>query len=412
LNRRDEQFESEVFANVRRSGIDFEKYKKVKCKATAGGEELPQSVQEFKDIKLHEVLMDNLKLCSYAKPTPIQQHAIPILLNGFDMLGCAQTGSGKTAAFLLPSIQRVLEMAEQGSLPSPPQTDQYRTRPSRTSYPYVLCVGPTRELVHQIFKEAQKFAYRTGLRPQCVYGGTRRGDQRAALQRGCEILVGTTGRLNDFIQDETVGVQNVQCLILDEADRMLDMGFKPDIDNIMRSGMPDRTKRQTMMFSATFPTAVQEIARAYLKSKESGSNPYAYVRVGRVGSTVEFIDQQFRHVPRFPDKMDCLINDAKTVQKALVFVNTKRGVDEVCNNLQGLGISAASIHGDHSQETRMSSLAALKKGDVKMLIATDVASRGLDIPEVSHVINFDVPRGHEALDSYTHRIGRTGHSKS
>lgn len=411
---RDEQYERRVFADCKRtSGINFELYDRIKVHVS--GVPKSQPIENFSDCKqLDPILLDNLKLCLYKKPTPIQKYTIPILLQGNDVLGSAQTGSGKTAAFLLPAIQKILNQRRSNSLPKPPDVSQF-TQVSQFRppiFPYVVVLAPTRELAVQINSDAMKYTYRTGVRPCVVYGGTRRVSQLVELEQGCEILTATTGRLMDFCGECARVMMNcVHTLILDEADRMLDMGFRTDIDRIVREfGMPDRSKRQTVMFSATFESDVQQVARVHLKDKSVGA-PYAFVSVGEVGSTTDLIRQEFVQTHHFSEKVQKLVDLCTngSVSKALVFTNTKRSAHELAGILESeleRGVAAA-ITGDHSQEHRSTTLSAFRNGSVKFLVATDVASRGLDIPEVSHVINFDAPHH---IDNYTHRIGRTGRS--
>jgi ATP-dependent RNA helicase DDX3X len=347
---------------------------------------------------LPDFLAANLRRMKYTKPTPIQKHAIPLIMAGRDVLCAAQTGSGKTLAFLLPTVFTLETSPHGGTSPAGVRT------PAR---PRALVLAPTRELASQIHGESMKltFAYKT--RCLCVYGGTNAREQLQALASGVDLLIATPGRLTDFLERDLVYLGDCCTLILDEADRMLDMGFKPQIDRIMRSGMPPRESRRTFMFSATFPAEIQRLAELYMR-------PYVYVAVGRVGSTTESITQRLILVSDSSKqgKLQLLYETLSSMQAAcsvIVFVQKKRTATVVCKSLKrDLGINAVEIHGDRSQSQRESALADFRSGFVRVLVATDVAARGLDIPNVEHVVNYDLPASAEEFDSYIHRIGRTG----
>jgi len=320
------------------------------------------------------------------KPTPIQKYTVPISVAGRDLMACAQTGSGKTASFLIPCVTKLI-VAEK-----PP--------PGRRATPMALILSPTRELTVQIYNEARKFCYLSGVRPVVCYGGADIRDQLRDLEKGCEVLVATPGRLVDLIERAKVVLNYITLLILDEADRMLDMGFEPQIRRIVQQeGMPDaQNGRQTLMFSATFPKQIQRMAMDFL-------HDYIFVTVGRVGSTTEFITQKLMYVEE-DEKQSTLLDLLKAVPGlTLVFVETKRSADMLEFKLCDIGLPATSIHGDRDQRERESALASFRAGRTPVLVATDVAARGLDIPNVVHVINYDFPGD---IDDYVHRIGRTG----
>ncbi|URE41942.1 Succinyl-coa ligase [Musa troglodytarum] len=311
-------------------------------------------------------------------------------------MACAQTGSGKTAAFCFPIISGIMR--------GPPGP---RQRGSRTVYPLALILSPTRELSCQIHEEARKFAYQTGVRVVVAYGGAPINQQLRDLERGVEILVATPGRLVDLLERARVSLQHIRYLALDEADRMLDMGFEPQIRRIVEQmDMPPRGQRQTMLFSATFPKEIQRLASDFL-------NNYIFLAVGRVGSSTDLIVQRVEFVPE-SDKRSYLM-DLLHAQRdtgvhgkqalTLVFVETKRGADSLEHWLCMNGFPATTIHGDRTQQEREHALRSFKSGTTPILVATDVAARGLDIPHVAHVINFDLPND---IDDYVHRIGRTG----
>nr|AAL32524.1 ATP-dependent RNA helicase-like protein [Arabidopsis thaliana]AAM47956.1 ATP-dependent RNA helicase-like protein [Arabidopsis thaliana] len=309
-------------------------------------------------------------------------------------MACAQTGSGKTAAFCFPIISGIMK-------------DQHVERPrgSRVVYPFAVILSPTRELACQIHDEAKKFSYQTGVKVVVAYGGTPIHQQLRELERGCDILVATPGRLNDLLERARVSMQMIRFLALDEADRMLDMGFEPQIRKIVEQmDMPPRGVRQTMLFSATFPSQIQRLAADFMSN-------YIFLAVGRVGSSTDLITQRVEFVQESDKRshlMDLLHAQRETQDKqslTLVFVETKRGADTLENWLCMNEFPATSIHGDRTQQEREVALRSFKTGRTPILVATDVAARGLDIPHVAHVVNFDLPND---IDDYVHRIGRTG----
>uniref|UniRef100_A0A1I8FRC9 RNA helicase n=1 Tax=Macrostomum lignano TaxID=282301 RepID=A0A1I8FRC9_9PLAT len=329
-----------------------------------------------------------VKLIGYQKPTPVQKWAIPTTLAKRDLMACAQTGSGKTAAFLVPILNL---MYTEG-----PGHSQAAVRANRRKqFPVALVLAPTRELASQIYDEARKFSYRSQVRCCVVYGGADIGSQVRELDRGCHLLVATPGRLVDVMERGRIGLDHCRFLVLDEADRMLDMGFEPQIRRIVEQDtMPQKGQRQTLMFSATFPKEIQHLARDFLQD-------YIFLAVGRVGSTSQNITQEIMWVEE-ADKRAC--NRAPDAL-VLVFVETKRGADQLEGVLYQQGFPVASIHGDRSQADREMALRNFRTGQTPILVATAVAARGLDIPNVVQVINYDLPSD---IEEYVHRIGRTG----
>ena len=306
------------------------------------------------------------------------------------MMACAQTGSGKTAGFLFPVISLLLK---RGPTPEPEGR-----RNKSTTYISALILAPTRELVSQIYDEAAKFCYCTGIRPVVVYGGANILIQLREIEKGADLIVATPGRLVDIIQRGRVKLDIVQFLVLDEADRMLDMGFEPQIRRIVeQEGMP--RERQTFMFSATFPVEIQRLAADFMRD-------YVFLAVGRVGAASKDVTQRIEWVDQH-DKINFVVDFLTRVPAGLVliFVETKRGADHLEEVLCRDGYPASSIHGDKSQREREEALKSFKTGKTPILVATDVAARGLDIPNVTQVINFDMPSN---IDDYVHRIGRTG----
>ncbi|GAB1601053.1 putative ATP-dependent RNA helicase Pl10 isoform X1 [Argonauta hians] len=387
--QKNEKLEYELFGSCN-TGINFDKYEDIPVEAT--GEDLPKCNETFNECKLGEIMRNNLILCNYTKPTPVQKWAIPIVMNNRDLMACAQTGSGKTAAFLVPILNALYE---QGPLDMPSRTG------SRKKYPLALVLAPTRELVSQIYDEARKFAYRSHVRPCVVYGGTDIGAQLRDLDRGCHLLVATPGRLVDMLERGRIGLEYCKFLVLDEADRMLDMGFEQQIRRIVqRDNMPPPGSRETLMFSATFPREIQLLAKDFLHN-------YIFLAVGRVGSTSENITQKVVWVEECEKRSYLLdlLNFANHNSLTLVFVETKKGADSLEEYLFCEGYPATSIHGDRSQRDREEALRSFRNGEKPILVATAVAARGLDIPNVRHVINFDLPSD---IEEYVHRIGRTG----
>ncbi|XP_067134688.1 ATP-dependent RNA helicase DDX3Y-like isoform X2 [Centruroides vittatus] len=416
---RDERIERQLFCQGH-TGINFDKYEDIPVEAT--GEECPSHINAFHELPLTEIIRFNIELARYERPTPVQKHAIPIILKKRDLMACAQTGSGKTAAFLVPILNQIYENGPPKNINV--EGDQVSTfsienrqagvnRPPRYNsrvkqYPLALILSPTRELASQIYEEACKFSYRSRVRPCVVYGGADPVQQMKDLDRGCHLLVATPGRLVDMMERGKVSLELVKYLVLDEADRMLDMGFEPQIRRIvLEDNMPLVGNRQTLMFSATFPKKVQELARNFLDN-------YIFLAVGRVGSTSENITQKIVWVEEH-DKRSFLLDllNAAGLKSGtptrdsltLTFVETKKGADALEHFLQKEGYPVTSIHGDRSQREREEALWSFRSGRTPILVATAVAARGLDIPNVKHVINFDLPSD---IEEYVHRIGRTG----
>ncbi|XP_047091091.1 DEAD-box ATP-dependent RNA helicase 52C-like [Lolium rigidum] len=384
------------FDEHQNTGINFDAYEDIPVETS--GREVPPAVGTFAEIDLGAALNDNIRRCKYVRPTPVQRHAIPISLAGRDLMACAQTGSGKTAAFCFPIISGIMR--------GPPVQRPQRSG-SRTACPLALILSPTRELSMQIHEEAKKFSYQTGVRVVVAYGGAPITQQLRDLERGVDILVATPGRLVDLLERARVSLQSIRYLALDEADRMLDMGFEPQVRRIVEQmDMPPRGVRQTLLFSATFPGEIQRMASDFLEN-------YIFLAVGRVGSSTELIAQRVEFVQEADKRshlMDLLHAQRDSADQAkqaltLVFVETKRGADSLENWLCTNGFPATSIHGDRNQQEREYALRSFKSGQTPILVATDVAARGLDIPHVAHVVNFDLPND---IDDYVHRIGRTG----
>lgn len=337
----------------------------------------------FSDLGLVPELLKAVVESGYSTPTPIQKRAIPLILSGKDVMGGAQTGTGKTAAFTLPLLQRLLPHAS--SSPSPAR------HPVRA-----LILTPTRELALQVFESVKTYAQYTPLRALCAFGGVDIKPQTEALRRGVEILVATPGRLLDHVEQKTVHFNAVEVLVLDEADRMLDMGFIPDIKRILNL-LPQ--KRQSLLFSATFSDDIKKLADSMLQAPE-------LVEVARRNQVSETIGHRVHPVAE-DDRRALLIHLLKTdnIGQCLVFTRTKQGCSRLARELQRAGINADAIHGDKSQRERIKTLDDFKSGSARVLVATDVAARGLDIEDLPCIINYELPH---VPEDYVHRIGRTG----
>ncbi len=336
----------------------------------------------FDDLRLAEPLTRALRAESHLRPTPIQAEAIPHILAGRDLMGTAQTGTGKTAAFLLPIMQRLA-----GS----------RARPNA---PRALILAPTRELAAQIAERAHAYGRYIGLTSTAIFGGVKQGAQAAAISRGPDILIATPGRLLDFLAQGRLRLDAVRHLVLDEADRMLDMGFVRDVRRIVARVPKDR---QSLLLSATMPKEVLELAGELLRDPVRVAVAPAEIVVARIDQKVFFVDA--------PAKRALLLNllADPALRRVLVFTRTKHGAQRLATQLDKAGVAADAIHGDRPQNGRIKALKSFRDGNARVLVATDVAARGIDVPDITHVINFDMPN---VPESYVHRIGRTARAGS
>lgn len=335
----------------------------------------------FENLHLIEPLLKALQTEGYTNPTPIQEQSIPVVLDRKDLLGCAQTGTGKTAAFALPILQILHQ--EKATQRGPKQIK-------------ALILTPTRELAIQIGESFMAYGEYTGLSHLVVFGGVSQVPQVNALRHGIDILIATPGRLLDLMNQRYISLQHINMFVLDEADRMLDMGFINDVNKVI-SKLP--SKRQTLFFSATMPPEISRLADTIL------DNPVR-VAVTPVSSTVEKVEQGIYFVEKEnkPSLLLHILQDSN-IKSALVFTRTKHGADKVVKMLNRANIEAEAIHGEKSQNARQRALSLFKNGDLRVLVATDIASRGIDINDLSHVINFELPN---IPETYVHRIGRTG----
>ncbi|HEY9081781.1 MAG TPA: DEAD/DEAH box helicase [Vicingaceae bacterium] len=339
----------------------------------------------FKELEVIEPILKALQQKGYTHPTPIQEQAIPILLKGKDLLGCAQTGTGKTAAFAIPILQQLY-------------LDKTRNRNQRQIK--ALIVTPTRELAIQIADNFTEYGEHTDIRNTVIFGGIKQGSQTNALRRGVDVLVATPGRLLDLMNQGFISLKNVEYFVLDEADQMLDMGFVHDIKKLITK-LP--VKRQSLFFSATMPKTIVELSGKILGNYESVTVKPEQATAERVGQAVYFVSKA--------DKTKLLVYVLKeeNAVSTLVFARTKHGADKVVKVLSKANITAEAIHGNKSQNARQRALSNFKEGKTKVLIATDIAARGIDISELALVINYDLPN---VPETYVHRIGRTGRASA
>ncbi len=333
---------------------------------------------DFYSLGLTEELLEAVSKKGYTVPTPIQAQAIPAILKGKDIIGGAQTGTGKTAAFALPILHTLHQSGK------------------NTRHPRALVLSPTRELAAQVTDSFRDYGTHLPLRTISIFGGVSINPQITSLRKGADILVATPGRLLDHLAQKTLDLRNIEILVLDEADRMLDMGFIRDIRKIM-SFLPG--KRQNLLFSATYSKEVRKLAGEILYKPE-------IIEVSTKNQAADKVEQFFYAITK-EQKRHLLIHFIQTQAwyQVLVFVGTKHGADRLCKHLKREGIPAGSIHGNKSQNERTRALGSFKKGDLQVLVATDVAARGIHLEELSHVVNFDLP---QVAEDYIHRIGRTG----
>jgi ATP-dependent RNA helicase RhlE len=335
----------------------------------------------FNELNIVAPILRALDEQGYTKPTPIQAQAIPPVLEGKDLLGCAQTGTGKTAAFAIPILQRLSAL---------------KKGPAKPGYVQSLILTPTRELAIQIAENIEAYGRHLNLRHLVIFGGVNQFSQVEGLKKGVDILVATPGRLLDLMSQGYIGLKEVKIFVLDEADRMLDMGFVHDVKRVIVQ-LP--RERQTLFFSATMPAEIQQLAQTIL-------NQPVKVEVAPVSSTADTVAQQLFYVAKGDKKqlLHHLLNDPQ-IESVLVFTRTKHGANKVVQDLDKAGVSAEAIHGNKSQAARQRALSNFKNRETRVLVATDIAARGIDIDELKHVINYEIPN---IPETYVHRIGRTG----
>jgi ATP-dependent RNA helicase RhlE len=337
----------------------------------------------FERLGLDPRLLSGIRDLGWSETRSVQSGVIPFALEGLDVIACAETGTGKTAAFLVPILQRFLNAVP--------------TRPAATR---ALVLAPTRELVVQIEDQVQGLTYHTAVSSVAVYGGVPMDVQERALRAGVDIVVATPGRLMDHMRHESVNFAGIEVLVLDEADRMLDMGFWPDVQRIL-TALP--ATRQTLLFSATMPGEVMKLTQEFLRNPK-------LIQVGRRGGPAQTISHAIQVVPR-GEKVEWLARWLRSHAEGpvLVFCRTKIGADRLASSLSRMGIRTAALHADRTQQQRMSAVEGFRTGAFPVLVATDVAARGLDIDGIAHVVNFEVP---DTPETYVHRVGRTGRAES
>jgi ATP-dependent RNA helicase DDX5/DBP2 len=360
---------------------EVEEYRKLR-EITVEGKDIPKPVKSFRDVGFPDYVLEEVKKAGFTEPTPIQSQGWPMAMKGRDLIGIAETGSGKTLSYLLPAIVHV------NAQPMLAHGDG----------PIVLVLAPTRELAVQIQQEASKFGSSSKIKTTCIYGGVPKGPQVRDLQKGVEIVIATPGRLIDMMESNNTNLRRVTYLVLDEADRMLDMGFDPQIRKIVSHIRPDR---QTLYWSATWPKEVEQLSKKFLY------NPYKVI----IGSSDLKANRAIRQIvdviseSQKYNKLVKLLEDIMDGSRILVFLDTKKGCDQITRQLRMDGWPALSIHGDKSQAERDWVLSEFRSGKSPIMTATDVAARGLDVKDVKYVINYDFPG---SLEDYVHRIGRTG----
>ncbi len=340
---------------------------------------------KFNELNLIDPILKAIEEEGYTHPTPIQEQSIPILLNRKDLLGCAQTGTGKTAAFSIPIIQHL-------------ETDQTESKGKKKIK--ALIVTPTRELAIQIGESIKTYGKYTKIRSTVIFGGVKQGSQTRALSAGVDILVASPGRLLDLIQQKYISLSNIEYFVLDEADRMLDMGFIHDIKKIIAK-LP--TKRQSLFFSATMPKSIVQLSKSILGDYEKVAVKPEQATAEKVGQSVYFVSKKGKR------KLLIHLLQESDHKSVLVFSRTKHGADKIVRLLSKADIKGAAIHGNKSQNARQKALQSFKEGKLNVLVATDIAARGIDVEELALVINYDLPN---VPETYVHRIGRTGRAKA
>ncbi|KAM0465968.1 hypothetical protein ACHAPV_000917 [Trichoderma viride] len=401
-----EELEVELFGDPesrrdRQTGLDFSKIEQIEV--IQEGPQRIEYIKTFADAGIHPVMLRNIELCGYEVPTPIQKFTIPAILQGYDVIGVAQTGSGKTAAYLIPILSKLMGKAKKLGAPRPNPARFQEGVDNVIAEPLVVVVVPTRELAVQIFNEARKLCYRSMLRPCVVYGGVPVREQGGLLSRGCDILIGTPGRLKDFIgRPEVLSLRRLKYMIIDEADEMLNDDWESELQAILSE--QDVGNVYYGLFSATFPKAARDLAKKYL------CDSHVRFRVGRAGSTTENIKQMIVEVSR-EGKNETLLTLLEEMNgvRTIIFVNSRQAADTLDDFLFNMKLPVTSIHSDRTQVEREAAMRAFRSGQAPILVATGVTARGIDVRNVMHVINYDLPSiEYGGIEEYTHRIGRTG----
>ncbi|KAJ5251903.1 hypothetical protein N7489_002313 [Penicillium chrysogenum] len=400
------ELEEQLFSGdlIARAGAKLDALNGYKVKVESASE--IESVTEWVNLGLHPVMLENVRLCGYEHPTAVQSYAIPAVLANLDVIAVAQTGSGKTGAFLIPILSKLMGKARKLAAPRPNTAERFNPREDAVrAEPLVLIVCPTRELATQIFDEARRLCYRSMLRPCVAYGGAPSRQQREELQKGCDILIATPGRLLDFMaQTHVLSLRRVRYTVIDEADEMLESDWEEEFKKIMSGGdVNEDADHRYMMFSATFNKEFRKLAKQYLNEN------HVRLRVGRAGSSHHNVVQDIIWADQ-PKKMRALYDLLISMPpvRTLIFVNSKEQVDFVDDYLFNSGMPTTSIHGGRTQREREDAMRAFRTAKCPIMVATGVSARGLDVVNVLHVINYDLPSAiHGGITEYVHRIGRT-----
>ncbi|RDW67672.1 hypothetical protein BP6252_09068 [Coleophoma cylindrospora] len=401
-----DQLEKQLFGDVNRvrTGINFANISEIEV--IQEGTVRIDPVRLFDDAGLHPAMLENVKLAGYTQCTPVQAYTLPAILKGYDIVACAQTGSGKTAAYLIPTLSKLMGKAKKLAAFRPnPATFEAGVSAAVRAEPLILVVAPSRELATQIFDEARRFCYRTMLRPCVIYGGGPTIDQIRQLEKGCDVLIATPGRLCDFMdRTHLLTLKRLKYIVIDEADELLTSDWEQEMNKIMSGGDQEEGNITYLLYSATFPKTARDIAKNHL------AHEHVRIRVGRAGSSHVNIKQDIVFVESSLKRqalLDLLMS--KPPARTIVFVNSKRAADEVDDFLFNKGLPCTSIHADRTQREREDAIRAFRSGTSPILVATGVSARGLDIHNVMHVINYDLPSTQfGGIEEYTHRIGRTG----
>ncbi|EAA35674.1 DEAD-domain-containing protein [Neurospora crassa] len=401
------ELEDQLFGPVEqrgRRGIDFSAIAELQL--VQEGPTRVEPIDSFRAAGLHPAMLRNVELAGYDVPTPIQRYCVPAISQGHDVIAIAQTGSGKTAAYMIPIINKLMGKAKKLAAPRPnPVTYQPGIDQPCRAEPLVVVVCPSRELAVQIFNEARKFCYRSMLRPCVIYGGGPMREQMEQIAKGCDILVASPGRLIDFMdRPDILSLRRVRYMVIDEADEMLHDDWKDELDQILSGGDQEEGNIKYMLFSATFPKAARDLATTHL------ADNHVRLRVGRAGSTHSNIKQDVIWVEPYLKKQACLdLLNTVPPGRTIIFVNSKRAADELDDFLFNKGVPCVSMHSDRTQREREAAMRAFRAGRSPVLITTAVTARGIDVRNVLHVINFDLPSTmYGGIEEYVHRIGRTG----
>ncbi|KAL7621099.1 hypothetical protein AAE478_008412 [Parahypoxylon ruwenzoriense] len=400
------ELEEQLFGPVEKregAGLDFSAIAEIDV--VQEGVTRIKPVWKFEDAGLHPIMLKNVQMAGYKEPTPIQKYSLPAIKMGYDLIAIAQTGSGKTGSYMIPTLNHLMGKAKILAAPRPvaKEIDDGTSPPVRAE-PLVVIICPARELAIQIFNEARKFCYRTMLRPCVVYGGGPIQEQLKQLQKGCDVLIGSPGRIVDMMERQVLSFRRVQYMVIDEADELLEKDWEDEFEKILSGGDQEEGNVKYMLFSATFPGPVRKLAKTHL------AESHIRIRVGRIGSTHANIKQDVVFVNQNMKKKalsDLLM--AAPAGRTIVFVNSKRMADELDAYLFQRKFPSTSMHADRTQREREDAMRAFRSGNAPVLVTTGLTARGIDVRNVKHVVNYDLPSvDYGGIKEYIHRIGRTG----